>query len=191
MRVLVFMSLYAKSSSVDITSFYAAYQNEITRNPIHTYMPKPPDAETFFTVLFNCLQRELKNTKYENLLNNAILSEVTIGLSCQICKNKRDRQNQRRLIQLQMRNCAHLNDSMQKYTESKSRNYVYCNQCHDKTTFEQTLVFSKLANILFIHVDRFQSNFETCKYEKVNTKWIVPDEINLKQYTKLDQDVHE
>eukprot|EP01084_Bolivina_argentea_P042611 78565_1 len=188
MQAFVFMSLSTTSTPFDMKSFCFAYKDESGKNPIN--VQTPADAQEFIRTFLNRLEEELKNTKYEHLIDETIRSGVVHVMKCERCNTDRSRRQEMPIISVPMHNCSNLNDSLKKCVENESLDGVSCHVCQARTTHLKGMMLSKLPNTIIFHVSRFQLNFETFRHEKVNTKWIIPDDINLKEYTKVDKDVN-
>eukprot|EP01084_Bolivina_argentea_P042610 78563_1 len=177
MQAFVFMSLSTTSTPFDMKSFCFAYKDESGKNPIN--VQEPADAQQFTNTFLNRLEEELKNTKYEHLINQTIHSGVVDVLTCQRCNIDRSQTYEMITISVQMCNYENLNDSLKNYVENEWLDGVYCRTCRAQTRHSKGMMLSKLPNTIIFH-----KNFAR------NTKWIIPHDINLKEYTKVDKNAN-
>jgi len=62
-----------------------------------------------------------------------------------------------------------------------------CEKCAKKVNITEKKYLADLPNVLIIHLQRINFNYETERQEKINSRFEFPKELNLKQYTIEDK----
>lgn len=61
-------------------------------------------------------------------------------------------------------------------------NAFYCDRCDKKVDTLKRSTFKKLPNVLFIALKWFDFDFESMRWNKLNTYFEFPDKLNMKDY---------
>ena len=81
-----------------------------------------------------------------------------------------------------MKNINDLTDSLNKMSVPEIIDDFKCSNCNQKVTIEKKIFLNKLPNVLVVHLKRFYLNYEIFKTMKINSKFVFPKNLNLKQY---------
>jgi ubiquitin carboxyl-terminal hydrolase 9/24 len=83
---------------------------------------------------------------------------------------------------LEVKNINDLTDSLNKMSVPEIIDDFKCSNCNQKVRIEKKIFLNKLPNVLVVHLKRFYLNYEIFKTMKINSKFVFPKNLNLKQY---------
>ena len=82
-----------------------------------------------------------------------------------------------------MRDRKGLMDSLKKMIESSIINDFKCENCQKRVDVEKRQLIAEPPNILIVHLQRIQFNFDTFQNEKINSHFDFPTVLNLSDYS--------
>jgi ubiquitin C-terminal hydrolase len=167
----------------DTAPFCFSYKDESGKNPIDVRVQQ--DAQEFFNVFTDRIERLLKSTPYDRLLRNSFGGRLVNQMICQGgCGKIRETEEDFYTVSLQIAGKPTMKDSLDAYVSSETLNGVFCEHCNKKADTFRRVVLNDLPNTLIFHLKRFQLDFETFTNQKLNDRFEFPLEIDLHPYSK-------
>ncbi|ETO15830.1 ubiquitin domain-containing protein [Reticulomyxa filosa] len=152
-------------------------------NPVDVRIQQ--DVQEFFNILTDRIENELKPTQFRRLLQDCFGGKVVNQMICQGgCGSVREREQDFMMISLPIKSRVNMKESLDAYVQPEQLEGVHCDACNKKCNTLKREVLHQLPNSLFVHLKRFELNFETFRHEKSNQRFEFPDEIDLEPYTK-------
>lgn len=121
------------------------------------------------------------------ILNNIFHCRIVNQIISKNCDHIRQNIESAEIISLTVKNKSNLLQSLDLYVAVDlldGDNKYYCDQCQCKVIAEKNTLFHTLPNYLFLHLKRFEYNFDDMNKYKINTLFSFPLSLNMKPYTK-------
>ena len=184
----VFYSLrYLQTNYYTPTSFVENFDNEKLDPKIQM------DIFEFFCNFLEKIEKRLKNTLNENLLNYFFMGIQNDILSFEKpCQHHRINQSKFYTIQLQVQNKFNLYESLDSFIEGEKMdgdNCIFCEKCNRKMPAVKSQNFQELPRILIFVLKRFEFNYNTMQKFKINDYYEFPLELNMNKYVQKDNNV--
>ena len=142
------------------------------------------DAQEFLSMFMDKIEFSLKPTQYKYLMKNIFLGETCSQLICKNgCGSIRNRFEDLAFLSLDITNSDNLEQCLHKYSSEEIIDDFTCEKCNKKTQHIKRISLNKLPNVLVIHLQRMNLNYETFETVKVNSKLTYQLVINLKEYS--------
>jgi len=181
MRMFSYLTLSEKQA-FNTREFCRSYKDE-TGNPVDVRIQQ--DVQEFFNIFTDRIETELKGTKFRYLLQDCFGGKVVNQMICQGgCGSVREREQDFAMISLPIKSRANMKESLDAYAQPEQLEGVQCDTCNKKCNTLKREVLYKLPNTIFVHLKRFELNFETFRHEKSNQRFEFPEELDLEPYTK-------
>ena len=140
------------------------------------------DSQEFFNTLCDKIEQSLRDTKFKYIIENIFTGKTCSSVICEQCKTVSNRFEDFYNLSLEIKNINNLYESLNKFIESEKIENFKCEVCNKRVNISKRTSLSKLPNVLFIHLKRFNMNYETQITEKINSKFEFPNTLNLKNY---------
>eukprot|EP01091_Cochliopodium_minus_P013005 TRINITY_DN4079_c0_g3_i1.p1 TRINITY_DN4079_c0_g3~~TRINITY_DN4079_c0_g3_i1.p1 ORF type:complete len:1076 (-),score=375.30 TRINITY_DN4079_c0_g3_i1:2-3229(-) len=142
------------------------------------------DAQELNRVLFDALEEKMKNTPSEGILDEMFKGEFLNFIKCINVDYSSNRVEPFLDLQLVVKGCKTIYDSLDKYIEVEQLDgkNQYNAEGHGLQDAKKGVILKNLPPVLFLHLRRFDFNFETLKNYKVNDKCEFYDTIDLDKY---------
>jgi len=142
----------------------------------------------FFNFLFDKLERQLAELGKDNILKEIFGGTVIhqiIGKDS--CTHKKERSEPFYSISVEIKDKSSLEESLELFTDGEllsGDNKYNCEDCEQQVEALLRIVIGDLPPMLFIHLKRFQYNYENDTREKLNSTCSFPMELDIFNYTK-------
>ena len=160
------------------------------------------DADEFYGTLIDKIEKDIKdiyylkdntkneenkivNYKYKDLFNYFFGIKVLDELQFVDCGHKRYNEFCYYNIQIEIKNCNNLYESLNNYFKAEvmdGENKINCEECNTKRICHKHLLLKSLPNILVICLKRFEFDYETMLKFKLNKYLEFPFHLNMKDY---------
>ena len=160
------------------------------------------DADEFYGTLIDKLEKDIKdiyylkenikdeknkivNYKYKDLFNYFFGIKVLDELQFVDCGHKRYNEFCYYNIQVEIKNCNNLYESLNNYFKEEvmdGENKINCEECNTKRICHKHLLLKSLPNTLVICLKRFEFDYETMLKFKLNKYLVFPFHLNMKDY---------
>ena len=140
------------------------------------------DSQEFFNNFCDKIEQSLKDTKYKYIIENIFTGKTCSSVICEQCKNVSNRFEDFYNLTLEIKNMNNLNESLNKFIEPEIIENFECGTCKKNVNISKRTSLAKLPNVLFIHLKRFNMNYESQITEKINSKFEFPNTLNLKNF---------
>lgn len=141
------------------------------------------DSQEFLSRLLDKLEFSLSKTKNKYLIKNIFSGKVCSQIRCKGgCGSIRNNFEDLYYLSIDIKNINSLSSSLNNFITEETIEDYECEYCKKKVNLSKRASLSSLPNVLFIHLKRFNFNYETFLNEKINTKLEFPNSINLKDY---------
>ncbi|CDW84271.1 ubiquitin carboxyl-terminal hydrolase 40 [Stylonychia lemnae] len=147
------------------------------------------DVQELNRVLFDIVERSLKDTAYEALIDQLYRGNLSHLIICQKCNTPRVREEKFLDLLVQVKNCKDICESLQKFfafDKLDGDNQLFCDHCNEKTDTLKGQRITKLPPILTICLARFDIDYTKWERIKVNDRFEYPLEIDLKDFVEPD-----
>ena len=125
------------------------------------------------------------NYKYKNIFNYFFGIKVLDELKFVDCGHKRYNEFCYNSIQLEIKGCDNIYDSLKNYFKTEimdGDNKINCEKCNIKRTCHKHLIFKSLPNILVVILKRFEFDYNTMLKYKLNKYFEFPFKLDMKDY---------
>ena len=159
------------------------------------------DADEFYGTLIDKIEKDIKdiyylkdntkneknkivNYKYKDLFNYFFGIKVLDELQFVDCGHKRYNEFCYYNIQIEIKNCNNLYESLNNYFKAEvmdGENKINCEECNTKRICHKHLLLKSLPNILVICLKRFEFDYETMLKFKLNKYLEFPFHLNMKK----------
>jgi hypothetical protein len=138
---------------------------ELDGRPIN--MMVQHDAHEFLNILFERLELGLKDTPYNRLLQSIFGGQLCSQLQCKSCGNISPSYEDYYTLSLEIKNQKTLADAFDRYVAPNEVSDYMCAACKKKVDVTKRTLISTLPNVLIVHLQRFNYNFDTLMNDKV------------------------
>ncbi len=125
------------------------------------------DAQEFLNILFERLEKILKDTPYRYLLQNVFGGKSCSQVVCSNCGFVSSTYEDYYTLSLEIKNQKTLADSLERFVAGSMVSEYLCQGCKKKVDATKRTLISALPNVLIVHLQRFTFNFDTLMNEKV------------------------
>ena len=153
---------------------------DINGNP--TNVRSQQDSQEFYNNFCDKIENALKETKFKYIVSDVFMGQTCSSVECNNCKNVSNRFEDYYNLTLEVKNINDLTDSLNKMSVPEIIDDFKCSNCNQKVRIEKKIFLNKLPNVLVVHLKRFYLNYEIFKTMKINSKFVFPKNLNLKQY---------
>ena len=135
------------------------------------------DAHELNRILIDAIERSLKGTNNESLINEIYQGQMvsrTLCLKCEYCSERKE--NFLDAI-VQIKGLKNLSESLSSQCKSEylvGDNKYLCDKCNAKCDAKRSVAYVKLPNVLTLALNRFVFNFYTMNREKCNDRFEFP-----------------
>ena len=140
------------------------------------------DSHEFYTNFCDKIEESLNNTKYKYLIKNLFIGKICNVNTCSSCKHIRYRYEDFKDLTLEVNDVNDIYESLDKYISNEKIEDYFCSNCNQKVDLNKATLIANLPNILIIHLNRIKMNMADGNFEKINSKFTFPTELNLKKY---------
>ena len=161
---------------MDADEFYGTLIDKIEKNIKEIYCHEILDSKN---------ENKITNYKYKNLFNYFFGIKVLDELRFVECNHKRYNEFCYYNIQVEIKNCNNLYESLNNYFKEEvmdGDNKINCEECNTKRICHKHLLLKSLPNTLVICLKRFEFDYETMLKFKLNKYFEFPFELNMKDY---------
>ena len=133
-------------------------------------------------MLFDLIERALKDTVYESLIDDLYRFTLSNMIVCQQCGISRKSEEKFLDLVIQVKGVKGVKESLDKQFEFDrldGTNKLFCEACMEKTDTLKGYRIQKLPPILTIDLNRFDFDYETMQRVKVNDRFEYPLELDL------------
>jgi len=142
------------------------------------------DAHEFLTTLFDRLERTLKDTSYNLLLQNIFGGKSCSQIICSNCGNVSPTFEDFYCLSLEVKNQKSIYDALDRYITSGSVSGYLCSECNKRCDVSKRMLLSQLPNVLIVHLQRFSYNFDIDANEKIHSRFEFPNVLDMTNYTE-------
>ena len=174
-----------KQTSVDTRgltkSFQWDYRDSFTQH----------DVQEFCRVLFDAIERSVKGTSQENIINELYQGVLIDYVKCQACGTESQREDKFLDVSLAVKSDVDrvYNDSLEKALDTFVRpemltgaNQYQCEKCNAKRDAIKGLRFRAFPRIFVIQLKRFDLDYRTMTKKKINDYVSFPQVLDLNSY---------
>lgn len=141
------------------------------------------DAFEFLNRILDALERALKPTPYEHLLDSIFGGRICNITECEDCGFTNRNYENILNLSLEVRGRKNLYDSLSKLTSEERISDFKCEQCKKKVTIKKRTLLEEGPSVLIMHLQRIVFNFDILINEKINSRLEFPLDINLTPYS--------
>ena len=149
------------------------------------------DVQEFCRVLFDAIERSVKGTAQESLINDLYQGALIDYVKCLTCGSESKREDKFLDVSLAVRNDTdHIyNDSLEKALDTfvhpetlSGANQYFCEKCACKRDAIKGLRFKAFPRIFVIQLKRFDLDYRTMMRKKINDYVTFPHVLDLNRY---------
>ena len=151
------------------------------------------DADEYYGQLIDKIENDIKLLYIDNMNDNPYKDlfkfffgiKVIDELKFVDCGHKRFNEFYYNNIQLEIKGCNNIEDSLKNYCKTEimeGDNKINCEICNIKRTCHKRQIFKSLPNILVIALKRFEFDYDTMEKIKLNSYLKFPFELDMKDY---------
>ena len=149
------------------------------------------DAYEFLNIFLERLERILKDTPHNMLLQGIFGGRLCSQIKCESCGNISSVYEDYYTLSLEIKNQRSLHDALDKFVSWNIVSDYYCEECKKKMDVAKRTILSTLPNVLIVHLQRFTFNFDTFINEKVavflaNKFRVDSQQTGVSQHTRHD-----
>ena len=133
-------------------------------------------------MLFDLIERALKDTVYESLIEDLYRFTISNMIICQQCGVSRKSEEKCLDLIIQVKGINGVAESMCKlfeFDKLDGDNKLFCDNCNEKTDTLKGQKINKLPPILTVDLNRFDFDYNTFQRVKVNDRFEYPLELDL------------
>ena len=163
------------------SSFCFSFKEQDGR-PINPMMQH--DSHEFLNIFFERIERQLKGTSYNFLLQSLFGGKSCSQVVCKSCGNINSTYEDYFTLSLDIKNLKTIFEALNRFISGSEVSDYFCEKCKKRGEVTKRTLLSSLPNILIVHLQRFAFNFDTLINEKVHTRLEFPNALNMLQYTE-------
>ena len=164
------------AEQMDADEFYGTLIDKIEKDIKEIYSTKSKDKSE---------ENKIDNYKYKDLFNYFFGIRVLDELRFVDCGHKRYNEFCYYNIQVEIKNCNNLYESLNNYFKAEvmdGDNKINCEECTTKRICHKHLLLKSLPKTLVICLKRFEFDYETMLKFKLNKYFEFPFQLNMKDY---------
>eukprot|EP01022_Parablepharisma_sp_SALTPOND_P015060 TRINITY_DN20_c0_g1_i1.p1 TRINITY_DN20_c0_g1~~TRINITY_DN20_c0_g1_i1.p1 ORF type:complete len:1373 (-),score=178.95 TRINITY_DN20_c0_g1_i1:2037-6155(-) len=142
------------------------------------------DAHEFLNILFERLERILKDTPYNLLLQNIFGGKSCSQVVCSNCGNVSNTFEDYYTLSLEIKNQKNIHAALERFIASNTVSGYLCQECKKKCDASKRTLLSTLPNVLIVHLQRFSYNFDLLMNEKIHSQFEFPTVLDMLNYTE-------
>lgn len=150
------------------------------------------DVQELNRLFFDLIERALKDTVYESLIEDLYRGILSNMIICEQCGISRKSDEKFLDLVIQVKDQGGVGQSLNKlfeYDKLDGSNQLFCDNCNMKTDTLKGYRLQKLPPILTLDLNRFDFNYNTFQREKVNERFEFPLELDVSAF--LDPEAFE
>ena len=144
------------------------------------------DVSEFLDQLFEKLKESLSQTDQKGLINSLFEIPLASETICMECNNRYERISPPAYaIHIEIKNKKSILESLKAFVQPEMMqgdNAYYCSNCEKKVCASRREFFKVLPNILFIHLKRFEFNFDSTT-TKLNSYCEFPMDLDMEEFS--------
>ena len=140
------------------------------------------DAQEFLNVIFDKLEKSLKNTPYKGILDSVFSGKTANVFTCKNCGFVRSNEELFYNLSLAVKNLEGIEDSFEKFIKEEVISDYNCDNCKKKCDITKQCFLKKLPNVLIIHLQKISFDLEALRNVKYASKYKFKKTLNLKKY---------
>ena len=151
------------------------------------------DADEYYGQVIDKIENEIRElydekneeNPYKDLFKFFFGIKVLDELKFVDCGHKRYNEFYYNNIQLEIKGCDTIDDSLKNYCKTEimdGDNKINCEKCNMKITCHKRQIFKSLSNILVIALKRFEFDYDAMEKIKLNNYFKFPFELNMNKY---------
>jgi len=147
------------------------------------------DVQELNRVLFDVLEKALKTTPYEALIQELYTGSLMNQIACNECGNARGNEEAFLDLSIQVLGQKGVQESLKSYFEPEEftgDNKIECDICGKKTDSKKGPKVTKLPPILTFSLNRYTMDYETFQRKKVNDRFEYPLELDMSPHVDFD-----
>jgi ubiquitin C-terminal hydrolase len=167
----------------DASPFFGAYKDP-SGAPVNPLVQM--DADEFFNMLLDKVERLLENAKQAGMLNRFFGGKLCHQIISRQCPHTSERDEHFFTLSVDVKNKKNLAESLEFFVQGDmldGDNKYQCATCSQKVDALKRACVKELPNYLIVHLKRFEFDFETFHRLKVNDYSEFPLELNMLPYT--------
>ena len=183
----VFHQLQKMFSFLDISergdysplAFCASYKDFMGQR---TNLMVQQDAQEFLNVIFDKLEKSLKNTPYKGILDSVYSGKTANVFTCKNCGFVRSNEELFYNLSLAVKNFENIDESFEKFIKEEIISDYNCDNCKKKCDITKRCFLKNLPNVLIIHLQKISFDLEALRNVKYSNKFKFKKNLNLKKY---------
>ena len=144
------------------------------------------DVSEFLDQLFEKLKESLTQTDQKALISNLFEIPLASETICMECNNRSERISPPAYaIHIEIKNKKNIMESLKAFVQPEMMqgdNAYYCSNCEKKVIASRRELFKVLPNVMFIHLKRFEFNFDSTT-KKLNTYCEFPMDLDMEEFS--------
>ncbi|BFU24980.1 ubiquitin carboxyl-terminal hydrolase domain containing protein [Entamoeba histolytica] len=143
------------------------------------------DACEMLMEILDSVSDELKGNLGINALKKSYLIEALTEIRSCDCSHNQQRVEEHVVLPLEIKGLKNLEESLEILTGTEyigDKQYK-CEECHKQINIKKQMFLHQLPNTLIFQLKRFDFNLQTFQQEKINSRFLFPDYINLRPFT--------
>eukprot|EP01116_Phalansterium_solitarium_P008217 TRINITY_DN2173_c0_g1_i3.p1 TRINITY_DN2173_c0_g1~~TRINITY_DN2173_c0_g1_i3.p1 ORF type:complete len:1275 (-),score=-28.51 TRINITY_DN2173_c0_g1_i3:4-3828(-) len=181
---VLFANLQESSKRYFDTSDFCATIRDFEGKPVSTSLQM--DCNEFGNMLFDKLETLLKGTSQEKLLAKCFGGILSNQFICKDCPHSSERLEPFYTLSVEVAHQKDIYESLKLFIAGemlKGDNAYYCETCKQPVDTLKRMCIKTLPNTLFLHLKRFEFDYDKMKHVKVNDRCEFPVELNMEQFT--------
>jgi ubiquitin carboxyl-terminal hydrolase 34 len=144
------------------------------------------DADEFFNLLCDQLERVLQDTKQAKLLHDTFAGSLHQTLVCKVDPSHRSSRAEQDFftLSLEIQNKNNLDQALDSFFQGEAIQDFHCEKCNKKVEITKRFSLDRPANTMIIHLKRFKFDLFTMQKEKLYDYFQFPMRVNMKKYTR-------
>ena len=146
------------------------------------------DVNEFGGMIFDQLETEMKSagavkSEFDSLFKGAIMNQMI----SRECPHTSEREEPFYMISLTVKNKRTLKQALDNFIEGDlldDTNKWICNECNQRVSALKRTCFHQTPNYLFLHLKRFEFDFDAMKKVKINDFFEFPMDFDMEPYTR-------
>uniref|UniRef100_A0A6B2KWG4 USP domain-containing protein n=1 Tax=Arcella intermedia TaxID=1963864 RepID=A0A6B2KWG4_9EUKA len=141
------------------------------------------DAEEFYTLLSERIEREISNTVYPKLLYKLFITKIQREIICSLdSTHVTEGIEEYHALGIEVKKMKNLSEALVGYFQGEKIQDFKCNKCNQAVEVTKAVSLMELPQNLIINLKRFEWNYIEMKKEKITDRFEFPMELDVKQY---------
>ena len=134
-------------------------------------------------MIFDRVENQLRDTSRKYLLQSVFGGQTCSQMVCLECGKVKNRIEPFYNLSLPVKDIKSMEVSLKKMIEGETISDYTCEGCNKKVDISKRTLISQTPNVLIVHLQRIQFNFDTFKNDKLNSYWEFPFQLDLTPYS--------